>query len=386
MPKTVTTYRLFMASPGDVIEERSIIKSVIDELNSNPLLGNIKLELIGWENSTFPSIGEDGQDVINNQINDDYDIFVGVFWSRFGTATKRDLSGTKEEFERAYKRYLLDPESIHILMYFKDAPIPISEIDPVQIENIKKFHTDIRERGTLTSSFIESIEFQTLIRNHLSKLISKIVPVAGKLINEPSISSSLVIHEKKLINNVEDEHGLYEYIDIAGKDIIKILPELEKITKQITDLGRRLNKRATDLNSLIGKPQDVIQRETKKIVDTSSKDLDIFSKNVIPVIPKMNELFISSMKNYSKAFLIHKDFIKNDAERNIMRNSLMSLKEGIENANIGSLDLSNSIKGLPPLTTKLLKSKKEAIKAITEITNEFLLYINITEDVINTSF
>ena|SRR3989337_1199459 len=32
------------------------------------------------ETHTYPGIGEDAQDVINKQIDDDYDIFIGLMW------------------------------------------------------------------------------------------------------------------------------------------------------------------------------------------------------------------------------------------------------------------------------------------------------------------
>ncbi|MGQ9373299.1 DUF4062 domain-containing protein [Acinetobacter tandoii] len=106
MPKQTTTLSIFLASPSDVNNERIIVKKVIEELNSISLKPfNIQLELINWENSTHPGFGSYPQDVINNQIGDDYDIFIGILWARFGTPTNKAESGTLEEFERAYSRF-----------------------------------------------------------------------------------------------------------------------------------------------------------------------------------------------------------------------------------------------------------------------------------------
>ena len=64
MAKQITTLSIFLASPSDVANERNIVKRVIDELNNTSLKPfNIQLELLNWENSTFPSFGAYPQDV-----------------------------------------------------------------------------------------------------------------------------------------------------------------------------------------------------------------------------------------------------------------------------------------------------------------------------------
>ncbi|MER0041103.1 hypothetical protein [Pseudomonas sp. MGal98] len=104
MPRNETILNVFIASPSDVSDERKILDSVINELNktwSKSL--KLRLEPIKWETDAYPNFGPYSQDVINNQIDDDYDIFIAIFWSKIGTKTPAAQSGTIEEFERAYK-------------------------------------------------------------------------------------------------------------------------------------------------------------------------------------------------------------------------------------------------------------------------------------------
>lgn len=385
MPKTTITYRIFVASPNDVPEERNIVRSIAEELNKNNTIKNIKLDVIGWESDTFPSFADDAQAVINHQIDDDYDIFIGIFWSRFGTATLRDSSGTKEEFERAYKRYSEDNNSVHILMYFKDAPIPISKIDLVQIENIRNFHEDIKKRGGYTKTFNTTDEFESLIRNNLTQLLNKITASVEKKIQQPTESSSLIILEQNDEID-EEEHGLFEYIDIAVKSLDNLFPEIGKLTENIAVLGEKMTKRTTQINRLKNKPKETITRETRKIIDLSSTDFDQFNNNCSPLIPIMNSLFNDSMKNFNKAFLIHKEYIHNEEEKAVMLTSLLSMKQGITGAHESCTNLNNEIKKLPPLTTKLLKSRNKTTFIMSQIANEFLTYINIIDDIISNSF
>ena len=90
-----------------------MFKSIIDE--SNKILldsdSDIRFELVMWETDTFPSIGKDAQSIINEQIGDDYDIFVGLMWTRFGTPTPRAGSGTEEEFNLALEKLKTNPDS-----------------------------------------------------------------------------------------------------------------------------------------------------------------------------------------------------------------------------------------------------------------------------------
>lgn len=117
MPQTISLYKLFLASPSDVKEERLIVENVINDFNntySSQL--NARIELCSWEKSSYPSVGEYPQAVINSQIGDDYDIFLGILWTRFGSKTLNYESGTEEEFYRALERSQ-QAGKVHIMMY-----------------------------------------------------------------------------------------------------------------------------------------------------------------------------------------------------------------------------------------------------------------------------
>jgi len=142
MAKTQTTIRVLIASPGDLEEERAILREVISELNDTwANTTGIRLEAMGWESHATPGIGIDAQDVINQSFNDDYDIFVGVLWTRFGTPTNRAPSGTVEEFERAYARYKEQPTSVRIMFYFKELPVAPHQIDINQLAAVQNFRS-----------------------------------------------------------------------------------------------------------------------------------------------------------------------------------------------------------------------------------------------------
>ncbi len=54
------------------------------------------LFLFDGEKDVYPSVAEYGQQVINQQVEGKYDLFVGIMKGRFGTPTPQAGSGTEE--------------------------------------------------------------------------------------------------------------------------------------------------------------------------------------------------------------------------------------------------------------------------------------------------
>ncbi|HEY9117032.1 MAG TPA: DUF4062 domain-containing protein, partial [Roseivirga sp.] len=137
--------RVFIASPGDVKEERQLFSLVIDGLQTTLAKHlNITLEPVKWETHTFPDIGDDAQDVINNQIGE-FDIMVGIMWRRFGTPTKRAESGTQEEFQRAFDLFQKFKRP-KVMFYFKRTPFYTSNLKEIdQFKKVIKFKRQVTD-------------------------------------------------------------------------------------------------------------------------------------------------------------------------------------------------------------------------------------------------
>src|SRR5882724_249218 len=95
---------VFLASPGDVPQERKHVNTVVEELNRSTFHARgFNLIVKEWKADTFPGHGTDAQQIVNEQIAEmkNYQLFVGIMWNRLGTLTPRSESGTVEEYERA---------------------------------------------------------------------------------------------------------------------------------------------------------------------------------------------------------------------------------------------------------------------------------------------
>ena len=115
-------YRVLIATPSDVEEEREIITNAIQNWNDlYPFSKKVVLLPLKWETHTAPDYGERPQEIINKAIVDDCDILVGCFWTRIGSPTGEEESGTIEEIKKSIRirktcnaLFLKDKEKIHL--------------------------------------------------------------------------------------------------------------------------------------------------------------------------------------------------------------------------------------------------------------------------------
>lgn len=156
--------KVFLASPGDLTEERKSARTVVDEFNSQlaSTLG-YHVELVGWED-TLPGVGRP-QAIINRDL-DGCDLFVGMLWKRWGTppGTEPYSSGFEEEYKRSMARNDAEgrPE-INLLLKDLDAS---SLADPGDhLKKVMAFKAQVfAERRLLASSFSDSRDFETKFR------------------------------------------------------------------------------------------------------------------------------------------------------------------------------------------------------------------------------
>jgi len=190
--------KVFIASPGDVKEEREIVSHVVQEISrmfSETL--RTELEPVLWETHGWPDVGDDSQDVINKEIGE-YDVLVGIMWQRFGTPTKRAGSGTGEEFERAYN-YFKKYQRPKIMFYFRNTPFYTTEIAGInQFRKVIRFRKNLEQLGVLFWEYDTPLEFERNVREHLIRQVFQLTESKKNTIKrskakgkrKPSISPS----------------------------------------------------------------------------------------------------------------------------------------------------------------------------------------------------
>ena len=98
-------FRVFIASPSDVLLEREITRNVLEQWNSiNSEREKIVLVPIGWETNAAPEMGRPAQDYINMDILDTCDVVIGIFWTRAGTPTRMQRVAQLKKFSENRRR------------------------------------------------------------------------------------------------------------------------------------------------------------------------------------------------------------------------------------------------------------------------------------------
>lgn len=141
---------IFLSSPFDLKAERAAVVSEIAKLSRvTEKFQQVRLRVLTFENNTYTALGESGQDVVNQQIGDSYQIYLGLVGKRLGTPTPKDESGTAEEYQRALDRAHSNG-SVPSLMFFVVEKRITVEDEVHELLRVKQFVTRIRSDGLLT--------------------------------------------------------------------------------------------------------------------------------------------------------------------------------------------------------------------------------------------
>ncbi len=188
--------RVFLSSPGDVHDERSLARKVIESLPKQPFIkDHATLELVSWDDPDAPApvyANLTPQEALRRHIRmpSECDVVVTVLWGRLGTPLPADddfyrkkdggryLSGTEWEFDdavRARKDVLL----------YRRSEKPVVEIDDPERESkaaqyslvnefFQRFTNTDRSLNGLWRTYATPSEFERLLDNDLRAMLERL--------------------------------------------------------------------------------------------------------------------------------------------------------------------------------------------------------------------
>jgi hypothetical protein len=253
-------YKCFIASPSDTQEERDLADNVFNKLNKS--LGEhleFRIESIKWENNARPSFGSNGQDVINRQLLNDYHIFIGIMWNKFGTPTTRAGSGSEEEFDQAYKK-LNGNDDLEILLYFNDEAAPSSTLDLAQVKKIREFKEKVWDLGALTCEYQGAEDFSNKLEKHLyDYFVSKL---GSQSKNPEIIEQSQELQEiilKKSVAQILKNRFNEGLSFFSNQPVIWVEPSISKTNKLSKDANQNQAKTINPLEVIESKKSYIIK-------------------------------------------------------------------------------------------------------------------------------
>jgi hypothetical protein len=171
-------FRVLVASPGDVGEERNVIPEIINEWNGVSAAQSKSILMpVKWESHAAPLLGNRPQAIINEQLVNDCDLLVGVFWTRIGTHTGVSISGTAEEIEQFVA------QNKPVMLYFSQSPVDPEKIEIDQFTVLRGFKEKMRLKG-LTESYSGIPDFRQKFSRQLAINLNNILTQAASDMTE----------------------------------------------------------------------------------------------------------------------------------------------------------------------------------------------------------
>jgi hypothetical protein len=378
MGRQTTILQVFVASPSDLNGERIALDSVIRELNQmHSESTGAYLELVKWETHAVPGFGADPQAVINEQIADNYDIFIGILSTNFGSPTPRAGSGTEEEFNRAYDRFIKSPNELRIMFYFKDPELRASELDLDQYKKVKEFKKKLGEKG-LYATFNTTEDFVTMVRLHLSHQLQEWAEKQWgsqiKTQTAPETEAAPPIEETV---TDDEELGFLDYVEIGSDSLASGTASLSRIEEAITDVGRKTSESTPKLTAA-NEQGDVAKQ--KQILNTVAWALEEFGLRINTELPIFSNSYSTGIDAISKsAILWEADFNVDDKTPiQTVHDSLESLLAGIITSREAMVSMEQTVSALPRVTANFNKAKKHAAQSLADLNRALSSAQNLT--------
>lgn len=380
MAKEITVLKVFVSSPDDVRDERICLEELIQEINMTWADSHaVRLELITWETHVLPGIGRDPQEVISKQIDDKYDIFIGILGKTFGTPTHRAGSGTEEEFRAAYKRYSMNPSELYVLLYFSNVKFNLDEIDPIQLAAVKKFKKEVSSKGVLYGTYKNFDNFKNMVRMHLSRIIQewrKNLGTEAKVSTETSTLSKVRKREKgELINLEEDfEEGFIDLVESGIQNFDAVHDVSDRIVQVTQDLGEKMERSTKELESATthGEPGNL--RTIKSIVNRAAAEMEHYVSLMKNEIDLFGGNCSQGLYSYAKALMLLTEFeLEEKEEIKILYEALEILSE-LKSEMVGAIKsitgMRETVAGLPRATTKFNQAKRNVTRMLDKFRGE----------------
>jgi hypothetical protein len=380
MPRQSTILQVFVASPSDVLEERKLLETVVTQLNQawSKTLG-VTFELLKWETNVHPSFSTYPQNVINEQIGSDYDVFIGIFWGRIGTPTPRAPSGSIEEFEQALAKLRQNGTLPEIMLYFKDAPISPSKIDVDQLRKVQDFRNFIAEEGGIYSVFEDLSSFESSLRSHLSAIAQKYALQGSSSLITAREEESTDATGSPLSVEQDDDYGYMDYVDIYVSNQENMTSALNAINEATVRVGQQIAERTEEMKNSSTEGG----KSSRRIMERTADDLNNYANNIDIQTSILSASRQSAFSALSNAIALQVDFETKTEDLQALRETLVGLVDTTATAKSSVVDMRSAADGLPRLSKEINQSKRAVVNKLglflTEIDNTAFTINNIVE-------
>lgn len=256
MTYQANVYRVMLASPSDVKEERDEFPQILDTWNALHSFHEKAVILpVKWETHSTPEMGDRPQAIINKRIVKDSDILIGIFWTKLGTPTGIADSGSVEEVEE------FRSEGKPVLLYFSSRPVVADSINSEQYQYLKTFREKCMSEG-LVATYNSVSEFRETLLRHLLDMVRRIQRERPELTPPKHTSQDITSSDKQI--EIKLEHSINRAFD-----------EREEYKLRI-DLINAGNETISNYRLDIEFPNAFLNQSTEYFVEVTERSNDIY--------------------------------------------------------------------------------------------------------------
>ena len=306
MAKTIELYSVFVSSTSEMREERELFSEVVALLNKQRgVREGFQLRILMWEHDVTPDAGITPQDHINSEIGQDYEIFVGILCSRFGTATEKYGSGTEEEFNLALQRREENGSLPRIIFYFRDPRSAVQEIDAEQLVKVDKFKKSIAGKS-IYKTYNSVQEFRTYLFDHLDSAIDKIKSNTDKVKSSSApLDHGQELPDESTLSSEIDDLGIMDLEDIAVDRFTEFTLLMQRLTASQEILSAEMSAAADETRKLKPIPGQSPDRKTaKRILSRVASHMDAYTKEINSASLQLGKLFTEAISATQSAIVI----------------------------------------------------------------------------------
>lgn len=259
----MTSFRIFLSSPGDCPEERAAVHEIASKLNSDPLVSSFAhVEIIAWDwGAGIPLEALTSPQASVNyhlKLPEVCDVFVGIFRCKFGTPLPTNefrkvngtpfFSGSEYEFHRAWDARRRGAARPKTLIYSWKIPDDFVCPEAQQFENLQAFLSQppFKEDGRWIGSinrYSSPADFTIKLEGHLRELLSQRQPGTEQTIEDwLKRQASLLTSNAgpRYTSNAHVESNIGQVFDwLLGRQVA-----IEALDKSLSEVWKKIDRDA----------------------------------------------------------------------------------------------------------------------------------------------
>lgn len=391
MANKITDIAVFISCPSNLNELRGVAEKAIQEVSETlKVTHGYVLTPISWKEDIVPGVGADGQDVINSQTIDKYDIYLGIMGSKFGTKTPRAGSGTEEEFDLAINAFHKDPTRIRILFYLQAFGVDPFGIDLTELAKVQQFRTKLQQKGILYKELPNLDEALKSLKAHLLQLVNNdwddaatrwkhTDGLAGSPVAETNPQSAHVNDEEAADNppvipndDSIDHLGLLDLMLVANQELVAASASVAKIGSNLDELTQATQGRFASIgDGNITQAGDMV-----RLIDIYSSDIDAF-------LQKSRGEMANGKYHLLRGCELIEAYYRQTIEFKMPTGEAASevvaavdaIEPSLKGFRNSVLEAKNAVSKLPPMTKKFKVSQRHLVDYFDEVSVDSTVFI-----------